>query len=140
MPQAQQTSSVKRFFVSRLFLFIAIPLVLLIAIGYVRSYYSGYKINQEIAALESEIKSLESKKIESMEILKYVMSDDFVEEKARTELNMKKPGEQVLIVKNQLEYDDNRMSQKEKSTARQRISNPLKWWYYFTHRSVTDDQ
>ena len=36
--------------------------------------------------------------MELLEVLKYVKSDSFAEEKARTELNMVKPGEQVLVV------------------------------------------
>jgi cell division protein FtsL len=122
-------SPVRRFFTSRLFLFVAIPLALLVGLGCVRSYYSGYKINQEILTLKSEINSLEHKKLESMEILNYVMSRDFVEEKARTELNMKKEGENVLIVKNNNVYNSHQFVNSYDS--RQKVGNPIKWWYYF---------
>lgn len=133
MDKIDEKIKVKRFFGSRLFLIIGIPLALLVAFGYIRSYYSGYKVNQEIAALEKDIKTLEHKKLESMEILDYVMSSGFVEEKARTELNMKKEGENVLVFKNENVYSD-RESYKNDSTG-QKISNPLKWWYYFTNKS-----
>lgn len=131
MKRGTTQSSIRRFLGSRLFLLIAIPTAILVVFGYVRSYYSGYKINQEIASLEAEIKSLEHKKLESMEILNYVMSPDFVEEKARTELNMKKEGESVLIVKNKNSY--NMYEIKKSEDTRQKISNPLKWLYYFKH-------
>ena len=132
MNKSDEKIQVKRFFGSRLFLIIGIPLALLISFSYIQSYYSGYKVNQEIAALEKEIKTLEHKKIESMEILDYVMSKNFVEEKARTELNMKKEGENVLVFKNENTYLD-RGLYKDDSTG-QKISNPLKWLYYFTNK------
>jgi len=104
----------------------------LLAIGYARAYYQDYKIKQEIRELKNEISQLERKKIESLEILDYVMSPAFVEEKARTELHMKKPGEKVAIIEGQ-----GMVKQGEKtdnSGDRQMISNPLKWWYYFLHK------
>lgn len=127
----QEQSSVKRFFISRLFLFITIPVAGLVFFGYVRSYYNGYKINQEIKTLQQEISSLEKKKIESMTILEYVMSPGFVEDTARTELNMKKPGERVLVVKNQVSYEVGKSSV---VPSRQQLNNPLKWWYYFKNK------
>jgi cell division protein FtsL len=133
MNKTDEKIKVKRFFGSRLFLIIGIPLALLIVFSYVRSYYSGYKVNQEIAALERDIKTLEHKKLESMEILDYVMSSVFVEEKARTELNMKKEGENILVFKNENAYSA-RESYKDNSTG-QKISNPLKWWYYFINKN-----
>ena len=139
MTKTDEKNKVKRFLGSRLFLIIGIPLAFLIAFSYIRSYYSGYKVNQEMAALERDIKTLEHKKLESMEILDYVMSSGFVEEKARTELNMKKEGENVLVFKNENTYSD-RESFKDNSTG-QKISNPLKWWYYFINKSkVIDNQ
>lgn len=133
MTKTDEKVKVKRFLGSRLFLIIGIPLAFLITFSYIRSYYSGYKVNQEIAALERDIKTLEHKKLESMEILDYVMSSGFVEDKARTELNMKKEGENVLVFKNETAYSD-RESYKDNSTG-QKISNPLKWWYYFIDKS-----
>ena len=132
MHKTDGKTQIKRFFGSRLFLIIGIPLALFAAFGYIRSYYSEYKVNQEIAVLEKEIKTLEYKKIESMEILNYVMSQNFVEEKARTELNMKKEGENVLVFKNENIYSDQGSFKDDR--AGQKISNPLKWLYYFINK------
>src|SRR3989338_3527228 len=129
MEKTRQPTPVKRFFAYRLFLFIFIPAVVLMSMGMVRSFYIGYKIDQEILGLESEIKSLQKKRLESMEILKYVMSDSFVEAKARTELNLKRPGEKVLIVTNPERDRDDRADVSVPS--RQPLSNPVKLWYYF---------
>lgn len=123
----------RRFFASRWFWLSAFAVALLFALGYARAYYQDYKVRQEIKALQAEVKQLESKKIESLEILKYVISPAFVEEKARTELNMKKPGENVIIVKNQAEFEK---QDEGLSTDAVLLPNPVKWWYYFTHKQI----
>ncbi len=128
-------SPISRFLGSRLFLIVGILAVVLVSLGVGRSYYSGYKINKEIETLQSEIQSLENKKLESMEILEYVMSSGFVEEKARTELNMKKEGEKLIVFKNDNVYGGDGQIEPEDGSG-QKMSNALKWWYYFTSHSV----
>ncbi len=129
----QKQSALKRFFSSRLFLILALICAILIAFGYARAYYQDYKIRQEINALQDDVKNLEHKKLESMEILKYVTSEAFVEEKARTELNMKKPGEKVMIIKSQVEVEKKETGE---PVEKHLLNNPIKWWYYFTHRDI----
>ena len=84
--------------------------------------------------MQQELQNLQHKRIQSMDILRYVMSNDFVEEKARTELNMKKPGEHVVIIQ---DADTGTVSSSTPNhSSGQTASNPLKWWYYFTHRTL----
>lgn len=122
------------FFASRVFIIVGLIVTLLILLANVRAFYRDRAIRQEIAALEQQRQQLTQKKLESMEILQYVTSKDFVEEKARTELNMKRPGEQVIIVQ---EIASSEIAQGELGDiqGRQAPSNPVKWWYYFSHRS-----
>lgn len=132
---SDKAAPVKRFFRSPLFLAIAFPLAVLLVVAYVRSYVSSYYIQQEIQDLEAQIQDLETKKLESIELLEYVLSDDFVEEKARTELNLRKPGENVIIVSESVPSDVD-ASIPEQGT-RQYTPNPIKWWYYFTKPNQT---
>lgn len=140
MNRRSQDGVFKRFFGSRLFLIIAIIILALVALSYARAYYQDFKIRQQITALQAEVKQLEKKKLESMEILEYVTSDAFVEEKARTELNMKKPGERVIVIDDSslLEIPPVDISQDlaTNAVANTQLSNPMKWWYYFTHQSI----
>lgn len=129
----QKQSALRRFFGSRLFLILALIFAILIAFGYARAYYQDYKIRQEISALQDDVKNLEHKKLESMEILKYVTSEAFVEEKARTELNMKKPGEKVMVIKSQVEIENKGF---EEPVEKRLLNNPIKWWYYFIHKEI----
>ncbi len=134
MTRTGQSSFVKRFFASRWFLAVSLAVAVLFAIGYARAYYQDYKVRQQVTALENEVRSLEKKKLESMEVLNYVMSDRFVEEKARTELNMKKPGEHVLLLGQDQAVSPKPMRETVVETGGgQRLPIPLKWWYYFLH-------
>ena len=122
-------SSWKIFFSSRLFMLAASIIAIMAVFGYARAYYQDYLVAQEIQHLQDQAKSLQAKKMELLEVLKYVKSDSFAEEKARTELNMVKPGEQVLVVP-KVAATDNRQ-ENNGMVGWNNISNYKKWWYYF---------
>ncbi len=126
----------RRFFSSTLFLVVGGVVLILIGAANVRVYYQSFKIRQEIASMQDEIENLSDKKLKSMQILKYVMSDGFVEAKARTELNLQRPDEHVMVVKGQKTEVLVEPMTAETETGQQ-IANPLKWWYYFIHKSPT---
>ncbi len=128
MPSAKE-SGWKNFFGSRLFLVVATIIAIMVIFGYGRAYYQDYLVTQEIEHLQEQAKNLEAKKMELLEVLKYVKSDSFAEEKARTELNMIKPGEQVLVVP-KTEITDNRQ-ENNSMVGFTNISNYKKWWQYF---------
>lgn len=138
MEHKRSQSSVQRVFASRFFVVALILVAGFLLMNYVRAYYQDYKIRQEITALQNEVKHLEQKKLESLKILQYVASDAFVEEKARTELNMKKPGEQVAIVTNSEEDKKPDRASQSGGDARY-LSNPIKWWYYITRHSLPEE-
>jgi len=124
----------RNFFGSRLFLIGMFVLALLVALGFARAYYSDYKVRQEIEALQQEVGRLEKKKFESIKLLDYVTSEEFVEEKARTELNLKKEGEHVVIL--QGSESNSASTSVDGSVAGADLNNIVKWWYYFTRHSL----
>lgn len=135
--KSQRNRKKGRFLSSQIFLIVGLIIAGLVAFGYGRAYYQNYKVMEEIKQLEEEVASLKSKKLESMEILEYVVSQNYVEDKARTELNMKQPDENVVFV--------DRLSKKPStqvlgggvnSVDEMNLNNPMKWWYYFTHKSI----
>ena len=99
--------------------------------GYARAYYQDYLVMQEIRHLQDQAKNLEVKKMELLEVLKYVKSDSFAEEKARMELNMVKPGEAVLVVPKTAEIGNGQ--EKNNMIGLSNISNYKKWWKYFVN-------
>lgn len=131
----QTEHSTKRFFSSRLFLIVLLVCTLLIAISYARAYYQDYAVRQEIARLQQEVGNLEHKKLESFELLKYVSSDAYVEEKARVEFDLKKPGEQVLVIEGDTMQASDVPVVEDRSVP-STLKNPAKWWYYITHTEL----
>ena len=121
----------KNFFSSRLFMLVSSIIAIIAVFGYGRAYYQDYLVTQEIQNLQDQAKKLEVKKLELLEVLKYVKSDSFAEEKARTELNMVKPGEQVLVAPKTAGADNRQ--ENNGMVGWSNISNYKKWWQYFTN-------
>lgn len=120
-------------FWSRWFLFIALIVASFVVFAFGRAYYRDYQVRKEITDLQNVVKRLEAKKIETMEVLKFVQSPDFIEQKARTELNLIKVGEQAAIIPNIAgvkigQQNDNMLNFKN-------LSNPIKWINYFLHKN-----
>lgn len=136
MTRTLPSSPLRRFFTSRLFLVVIFGMIGLIIFGSIRTYYQDYKVKQEIASLQNEVNNLQKKKFQSMELLEYITSDAFVEEKARTELNLKKPGEHVLIIPASPKHAEQKQLALNSSDSGQSLSNPIKWWYYFIHKPL----
>lgn len=82
--------------------------------------------------LESE--RLESKNAELRALLERVKQTDYVEEKARTELGLVKPGEKETIVVGG--NSKNNSGQAETGVLKSTyFSNPRQWWnYFFNHK------
>lgn len=128
-----RNSSAKKLLGSKYFLVFLVVAAILITFNVGRAYYQDYKIRQEITSLKEEVKKMEQKKLESLKILQYVSSDAFVEEKARTELNLKKPEENVMFVDTNTKDNSTNIT-KQKTT----LNNPTKWWYYITRHSLPE--
>jgi len=127
---ASRESRWKNFFGSRLFLAAATIVAFMVIFGYVRAAYQEYQVQQEIQGLQDQAQNLEGKKLELLEALKYVKSNDFVEEKARTEFGMVKPGEQVLVVSSTMPQSEDGQ-EKNDVIKWGNVANYIKWWKYF---------
>ena len=128
-------SPFERVILSRWFLFCLLGIAIIIAVGYARAYYEDYQVRQEVQGLQQEFNKLEKKKFASLELLNYVKSDAFVEEKARTEFNLKKPGENILAIPADTSGKANLPPiMNDKQDNSQPLNNAWKWWYYFMPR------
>ncbi len=127
-----QRQSSKNFFATPWFLLLSGGICLVLGTAVVRAYYHEYQIRQEINRLKGEAEQLEAKKIETIETLRYVQSQAFVEEKARTELNLKKEGENVIIISTTTpSQSHSRDRQSEEKMVKLIQPNISKWWRYF---------
>ncbi len=121
-------------FWSKWFILIVLICLFFVIFALVRSYFQDLQVKQEIERLRAEATALEAKKLETIEILRYIKSDEFVEEKARTEFNMQKPGENVYIIQaeNELGQASINNGQVDKNNIELiSVKNPIKWLNLF---------
>ena len=94
------------YYLSRFFrgqaLLTVIGLVLLafVTVPIVENVVKNYRANEEIKKLQNDVKTLEAKNFKFDELAREMQSDKYVEEQARLNMDLKKPGEQVAVVLN----------------------------------------
>jgi cell division protein FtsB len=117
------------FFYSTLFLVGLLAALGFMALAFAQAYYGHYRVEQEIAQLKDNKERLQAKKFQTIELLDYVKSGSFVEHKARTELNMIKPGEHEVIITTSIPTSTGQATSDMIET--EVVNNSLKWWRYF---------
>ena len=113
---------------SKSFIFFLLIVLVLAIIAFGRESYRNFGINQEIKNLEKKIEQLKASNEELIGLEEYFQSEEFLEKQARLKLNLTKPGEKVIIIK-QIEEDLKELGQEE--IIAKEISNIQKWWEYF---------
>lgn len=117
-----------RLFSSQRFLaIVGLVFLLFIIFPLARTYTQRRLVENEINGVKKEISDFESTNQELKDMISYLESDQSLEEQARLNLNLKKPGERVIVIepaKNGSTTDD-----LNKNTTLE--SNFLKWWHYF---------
>lgn len=73
-------------------------LLLTLSFGLIRSSVGIFKGGKRLTDLESEVSSLQDRKYELEENIEYKKTDEYVEEKARNDLNLIKPGEIIYVI------------------------------------------
>lgn len=123
---------------------IAINLVLIVFLGWTlgREYVQNREIRREIVDLQEQADALASRNIQLSELQTAVQTQSFIEREARLKLGMKKPGEEVVVIKEgqtgetgqtggQKADEDPLGLVLDGETAAPQIANATKWWYYF---------
>jgi cell division protein FtsB len=118
---------INRLFNNQRFLAI-IGLVFLIVIIFplARTYSQRRLVEKEIESVKSQISEYENQNQELKDLIIYLQSDQSLEEQARRNLNLKKPGEQVIVIENKAST-----SVSVASSSDEEINNLKKWWRYF---------
>ena len=117
-----------RIFTSRFFLLGALVIAAILAVSFGRAFYKDYEIRQQIKALQVKVDELERKKLDSLNLLGYVKSEAYVEDVARQQLGLKKPGERVIIV------DASTTGLRVNADERTATPSWKKWWRYFVDK------
>lgn len=107
-------------------IFIGLGLLLVV----VFLFYTNWKINQRraelidrISALKEEIAFLEQKNKELEQKKSQIESREYLEEVAREELGLKKPGEEVVVVQPESSFDENSEDKEERESWWEKIKS-----------------
>ena len=125
---------IKSFYYSKWFVLIVFIIIVFFSISAIRDYYSQEDLRDDIEMLESQISELETDQYDLAATLIQVQSEDFVETEARTRLNLRKPGESVIIVSSN--EDVRRFNEQAgdlgiRDLLNEPESNVSQWWKYF---------
>lgn len=117
-----------RLFSSQRFLAVLILSFLVILVFPLAKTYTQKKLmEKEIAEIQEEIAAYQKTNQELKEMITYLESDQSLEEQARLNLNLKKPGEQVIVIDDSKNSVDTGVA----TTTGEVVSNFAKWWRYF---------
>ncbi len=119
----------------------SIVLLFFIGVVTVRESYSGWKVDQEIKALESQADELEGRNKRLMEIAQTLQSPERMEVEARKRLGMQKPGEHVVVLDG-LSASGSWQTQMQLDVIPEKpeiaLSNPEQWLNYFLKPERTE--
>lgn len=132
----KKKNNIKLIFFNQITFFV-IGFILLAVIAYPLSkkLFKKYQLNKEVAELNEEIKKMESHNQDLKNLITYLDSKSFAEEEARLSLNLKKNGEEVVVIKKGNE--NNAIKTEEiglggnKEESEKKETNPVRWWKYF---------
>ena len=121
---------------SKILLILSLVILIFFSTNLVKQVINRRDLQKEVSALEEEINRLQGRNQELDSLIGYFESLDFVEKEARTKLNLRKPGEQIIIVEE--EPAESRLTESVKDVPVDLVSgeiviltNAEKWWNYF---------
>jgi len=131
----QQTSHknfIKKLLGSKVFLFFITLALIGLAINLGRESYRKYQLTKEINQLKSEIGRLEGKNQQLADLMEYFQEGSYLEKEARLKLNLKKPGEKVVVISQPAAAEvDKRIVAEAEGEVSNETTNFWKWWEHF---------
>ncbi|OGL87433.1 hypothetical protein A3I40_00910 [Candidatus Uhrbacteria bacterium RIFCSPLOWO2_02_FULL_48_12] len=111
-------------------------LIAVLSMAVAKQAVKWYSIQEQVESYERELASVESRRQELQELIKYVQTPSYTEEQARLKFGLAKPGERLAVIPENLSSslnDSNNNSQIAGSESKMSgaKSNYQKWWLYF---------
>jgi cell division protein FtsB len=111
----------------KFFVVMSIVLIIAISIPLGKSLSKQRSADKEIAEVQKEIANIENKNQDLTKLVSYLGTDDFIEEQARLNLNLKKQGENVVVIKDLASSTQT----EDVNAAKTQQKNMTKWKNYF---------
>jgi len=123
---------IRRLLGSKTFLFLMALALIAVAVNVGRESYRKYQLTQEIDKLKLEIERIEGKNEQLADLMEYLKQEPYLEKEARLKLNLKKPGEKVVVLPDQSESENDLVgSPVSNNSQTEESANYWEWWQYF---------
>lgn len=105
----------------------------MVAWGFSGEFIRDRNAREEVDRLRARAEALEAKNLELAELGERYSTPESLERQARLKLNLRKPGEEVVVVREGAGVpEDGPAPARSQDSGRPR-SNPQRWWHYFFH-------
>lgn len=142
------SQTIARLFHARWFYVVNILLICLVSFSFVREMVRSRDIAKQIQMLQNQSESLQTQHLAIGELKNAVQTETFAESEARLKLGLKKPGESLVILKNEktkgVQINESNANREmgaieENKPSQKSLANSTKWWYYFFNKQAYRD-
>jgi len=114
---------------SKIFFIFLIPIFLALLVGIFQQFYHRYQVKKELDVLKAEVTNYNKQKEDLNKLIDYYKNKSNLENEARVRLNLKKEGENVVIILPTATSTENSGTLSQKNI--ENLPNYKQWWYYF---------
>ncbi|KKR08168.1 MAG: hypothetical protein UT55_C0043G0004 [Candidatus Peregrinibacteria bacterium GW2011_GWE2_39_6] len=124
--------SQSQFNITRLIVIAGLILVAYMFYNLTVTIYRNYQIDTHIKNFEEKNAQMQAENLQKLDDYKYYTSEAYVEKIAKQNMNLVKPGEEVIVITN----DNNQslsateVNAEVKSRSMANWTNPQKWWEF----------
>ena len=135
--------SFSQLFRTRWFYLVNILLIVVVGFSFGREMIRSRDIAKQIQSLQNQSQALQTQHLAIKDLKNAVQTESFVEREARLKLGLKKPGESLVILKNEQTKNtsestknDESLNGETKTLEQKTLANSTKWWYYFFNKQA----
>lgn len=124
----------KRFLGSKILFLVSLFILIFFSVNLAREIINRRDLEKEVEQLKANMSGLAERNQELGGLIEYFKTTDFVEEEARTKLNLRKPGEHIIIVPEETKaggQSDREPIANLSAGEIKTFSNPERWFNYF---------
>ena len=129
MKEKDNLTIYKKLIRSRIFFIFLIPIFLALLVGIFQQFYHRYQVKKDLGKLDTEIANFNKQKKDLNNLLEYYKNESNLENEARVRLNLKKVGEEVVIILPAATSTESDKTSSQKDI--ENMPNYKQWWYYF---------
>jgi cell division protein FtsB len=136
----------------RFLVFVNIFVIIFLGIAFGREAVRSRAIDADIHNLQNRIDTLSTRNYEIAELQNALGTESFIEREARLKLGLKKPGESVVVIHDDLATQDGSTYGSDPNDPLDLVidegalpvsfANPTKWWCYFfdkqSYKKISD--